>query len=323
MGHWHAKAIKRAGGRLRAVMDSNLEAAQRLAANCRDAESFSDIEQMLNRINLDVLHVCTPLHSHSRIAKLAIEFGLNVIVEKPITPMAIDTERLFEQAADRGVLICPVHQFIFQNGVQMAIELLPRIGQLVHIGGVICSAGERGPACEQSDTIVADILPHPLSLMQIFLPTGLCEKNWVISRPVLGELRASSEISGVSLSIFISMNVRPTECSFQVAGTDGTIHIDLFHGFAFMEPGKVSKTKKVIHPFELAIRRWSAATINLGQRVVHWESAYPGLNQLISLFYRAVCKEVVAPISREDAVAVARSRDRLLQNSNFKTEVGL
>lgn len=99
-------------------------------------------------------------------------------------------------------------------------------------------------------------------------------------RPGHRELRAVCEMSGITLSIFISMNGRPTECSFKLIGTDGTIHVDMFHGYSFIEPGKVSRLRKAIHPFDLSIRRLSAATVNLGQRFIQWEPAYPDLSML-------------------------------------------
>lgn len=312
IGYWHAKTIKKAGGSLSAIMDLNPDAARHLASIYRNTKSFGNIEEMLNQVDLDVLHICTPLSTHRSIAEIAINAGLNLIIEKPMTPMASETEYLFNKAMDRGLLICPVHQFIFQDGIQKVLEWLSRIGRLVHLEGTIYSAGGTNLASDLLDTIVKDILPHPLSLMQLFLPDGLPEKDWVTLRPFHGEFYTFNSNSGIPLFIFISMNARPTLCSFRIVGTNGTIHADLFHGFAFIEPGKVSRTGKILHPFDLAARGLLAATVNLGRRAIRWEAAYPGLQRLVSSFYRAVHTKTVAPISREDTVAVARVRDILI-----------
>ena len=314
MGRWHANSVKKSGGCLKGVADIDFNTARRLAGRY-NAEPLSDIEQMLAQCDLDVLHICTPLSTHKNIAERAIKAGINLIIEKPLTPTASETECLLDMAADRGVLICPVHQFIFQDGVQKALKWLSRIGRLVHIKGTICSAGGTGQPPEQLDAIVKDILPHPLSLMQVFLPNGLSEEGWITSRPGYGELLAIGEASAISLSIFISMNARPTECSFRIAGTDGTIHIDLFHGFAFIESGKVSGARKITHPFNMAIKRFSTAAVNLGQRVIRGEPAYPGLGQLIDSFYRALRSNGASPISKTDTIAVARARDLLARSA--------
>jgi len=315
MGRWHAKTIERIGGRVTAVADVNLNAAQRLATSYRDAQSFSDVEVMLGRASLDVIHVCTPPSSHSHLARLAIDAGVNAIIEKPFTATFEDAEYLLDTAAERRLIICPVHQFLFQDGVSRAKALLSRIGRILHLDGMICSAGGAGLAGEQLDVVVGEILPHPLSLMQMFLPAGLPEQDWLTLRPGRGELRAISETSAISLSVFISMNVRPTTCSFQIAGEDGTIHLDLFHGHSFIEPGRVSRARKIIHPFDLALRSLSAATANICRRAIRSEPAYPGLRRLVRAFYEAVRTGSESPISREDTLRVARVRDLLIHSA--------
>jgi len=320
MGRWHAHALKRSGGHLKVVVDTDLNAARRLAADYGHAEHFSDIERMLAQCDLDVLHICTPLSTHKRIAELSINAGLNLIIEKPLTPTAADTEHLLDMATDRGVLLCPVHQYVCGNGTQNALKWLPRIGRIIHMKGIICSAGGTVQPLQQLDMIVKDVLPHPLSLMQMFLPNGLSEINWNVSRPGEGELRATGETSGISLSIFISMNARPTENSFLIAGTEGTIHINLFHGFAFLESGKVSRTRKIAHPFNKGGMNLLTAAVNLGQRIIRREPAYHGLRQLISSFYWAVQNNESSPISREDTLEVARTRDLLAQRAGLVTQ---
>jgi len=313
MGHWHAKAVERAQGLVSAVMDLDGEAARRLSTYHRYAESFTDLEQMLSLKNLSVLHICTPGSTHYEIAQSAIDAGVNLIIEKPITSTAAETECLLNRAAEGGLLVCPVHQFMFQEGVLKARELLPQIDRIFHMEGTFCSAGGAGLDPQQVDRIVAEILPHPLSLMQLFLPSDLPEEKWVTMQPQQGEFRALCETSGITLSIFISMNARPTVCSFLIAGTRGTIHLDLFHGYTFMEPGQVSRMRKACHPFALASRQVSAAAINLGRRLIHWEPAYPGLRRLVSSFYEALENGGKSPISNDDTVLIARVRDHLIQ----------
>lgn len=316
MGRCHAKAITRAGASVTAFADVDGSSASSLASNY-GAQSFTNVEEMLDRVDLDVLHICTPLSTHNAIADLAIDAGLHLIIEKPATSTAFDLRQLLDRAAERAVLLCPVHQFTFQDGVLKAVRYLPRIGELVHLEGVFCSAGGTDLSSDGLDQLVADILPHPLSLMQMFLPARLPESEWLTVRPRDGELRAVCETSGVSLSILISTSGRPTVCSFQVVGTRGTIHLDLFHGFAFVQPGTVSKTRKMIYPFDFALRRLSAATANLSRRALRGESAYPGLQRFVKAFYDAVQGKARPPISPEDAVTTAVVRDVLIRRTRL------
>jgi len=317
MGRWHAKAVERARGWVSAIMDLDPKAARDLAGHFRYAESFGDLSELLDRKSLDVLHVCTPTSTHYQIAESALLAGMNLIVEKSITATAAQTRHLCDLARDRGLLICPVHQFLFQDGVLKARELLPQIGRIVHIEGTFHSAGGVGLDQELLDGIVADILPHPLSLMQFFLPAGLPNEGWTTLRPHHGEFRALGKTAGSTLSIDISMSARPTVCSFKIHGTKGTFHLDLFHGYCVIEPGKTSRTRKITHPFDSAGRRLSAAGINLGRRVLRWDPAYPGLQRLISSCYTALKNGGEPPISVEDTVAIAGLRDHFVQRAGL------
>jgi len=320
MGRWHAAGIRKARGSLLGVVDVDERMAGELAGRYPPAESFSDFETLLGRIAFDIVHVCTPVDTHQHLAKRALEAGVNVLIEKPATPQRSDTERLLELAAARGVLVCPVHQFAFQDGVMKARARLPRIGQLVHLEATFCSAGGVGLADELQNAVLADILPHPLSLMQEFLPGAALPENWLTIKPQVGELRALAEMSGVTLSIFISMQARPTVCALQILGTRGAIHIDLFHGYTFLESGAVSKVTKVLRPFDLAARRFGAATVNLGRRLLAGETAYPGLQRLIASFYEAVRTNGPSPISEEKTIGVARAREVLIERAALVRE---
>src|SRR5204862_2584786 len=156
-------------------------------------------------------------------------------------PHCPETESLYELAFQHQVLLCPAHQFQFQRGVRKAIANFGRIGRLQHFEASFCSAGGAGRSREELDQIVAEILPHPLSLMQLFAPGTLSEKSWVVTRPAPGEFRATLTAQGICFSILISMNSRPTASALRLLATAGTIYVDLFHGFCVVEPGTVSQ----------------------------------------------------------------------------------
>lgn len=320
MGLWHAHAVEKVGGKVVAVFDINKANADSLAAKYSNAKSFDSLEKMLAEVSIDMLHVCTPTETHKKIAELAIEVGVNLLIEKPIVQTAEETVALYKLASRHKVLLCPVHQFVFQDGVRNAKKLLPDIGRIVHLQANICSAGGTGFEASQVETIAEDILPHPLSLMQTFLGDDFKAQGWSIFCPNRGELRVSGRARETSLGIFISMNSRPTLNSFQIFGTGGTIYLNLFHGYSVIESGKTSRTKKILHPFDSAFRNFSAATLNLGRRSFKNEAAYPGLRRLIDEFYQAIKDETPSPIKPAEAIAVAQIRDILINGarSEFK-----
>lgn len=317
MGRWHADALEKAGGEVVAVTDFDLSKAARLAAKYRHAEGFESVEKMINARKLDVLHVCSPTASHESIAETAVKAGVHLLIEKPLAANADETVRLYYLSAQRGILLCPVHQFAFQDGVKKAKKTLPKIGKIVHLEARICSAGGVGMEGAQLDLLAADILPHPLSLMQKFLDARINEIDWEVLHPTAGELRVFGRRGDVSVSIFISLNSRPTRNSFELTGSLGTIYLDLFHGFSFLESGETSRTAKILRPFNFAARSFSAAASNLARRALHREPAYPGLRRLISDFYDSIRNRAELPILPAEAIAIAKTRDSLMASAGI------
>jgi predicted dehydrogenase len=288
MGSWHARAVRRAGGRVLMVVDSDRTKAASLAARYSGACVASSLEAALADAGVRIVHVCTPLSTHVPIAGAALEAGRHVLMEKPFAPSAGATRELLELARTRGCLAAPVHQFLFQRGVDEALRRCGQVGPLRHLLLTICSAGAAGHPSSRADQIAAEILPHPLSLVGLFLPGSLAEGRWAGERSAPGEWRVNGVAGGAGIQIVISMGGRPTVNELRLVGERGTVHVDLFHGYAVTEPGTVSRTRKILRPLDLAARQGLRASTNLVARAVRGEAAYPGLNALVRHFHRAV-----------------------------------
>jgi predicted dehydrogenase len=311
MGRWHANAIRRAGGRVSFVVDPDLSRAQALARRY-GAVAVADVHDIDCRGQVDVAHICTPVETHYALATSLIPAGLHLLIEKPLTRSAADTARLFELASAQRVLVCPVHQFLFQTGVMAAGKSSAAIGPILHLDYIACSAGAAGRAADVADTIAAEILPHPLSLVRRLLVESLAEVEWRVLRPRAGELRIIGQRGDVSLSMLLSMHGRPTENSLRLIGERGSVAVDLFHGFAVRFPGDVSRWRKMSQPFTSAGVTALAAATNLALRATRGEPAYPGLRALVGALYDSIATGAPSPISPNEAVDVAVARDRIL-----------
>jgi len=314
MGRWHAHAVERLGGGVAAILDQDLEAAQRLAARVsRVAPIVSADLSLIHEAEVDAWHICTPLASHATFCRAALDAGCHVLVEKPLVVTARETGVLLEQAALSGRLLCPVHQFPFQEGVARTGQGLSGLGMVSGFHYFLRSAGGEGLDPQRVDAIAADILPHPLSLIAHFWPGALPLLAWQASRAAPGEWLASAQEGGVTYTINISMAGRPTLNRCEIVAATGTLYLDLFHGYGFVEAGDVSRTRKLLQPFSHSSRQFSAAAGNLGRRLWRREPAYPGLQSLIGSFYAAVNGQGPPPISPATSLAIAEARERILQ----------
>jgi predicted dehydrogenase len=311
MGRWHADAICRVGGTLTLIVDPSAARAEHLAARFPTAQASADLRESLGRLELEVVHLCTPVETHASLTALALEAGKHVLVEKPLAPDAATTTSLLQQAQRQRRLLCPVHQMVFQAGVRQAADALHEVGPLLQLEFVACTAGAEGRPESERDAVVREILPHPLALFRRLLGQPL-PTVWQTHHPRAGELRASSELGAVGLSILISTQARPTINALRLFGARGTIEMDLFHGFATVDRGEVSRRHKVVHPYLRAARLARAATTNLLARAVQREFAYPGLRELVRQLYTAIRADRPSPITAQETYDVALARDSLL-----------
>lgn len=311
MGGWHADAVRRVGGVVSAIVDADRKRAVQLIQSHPRAIVAPDLAAVAAGGLAEVAHICTPPETHEALAQQALEAGLHALVEKPLAETGEATARLLRLAESRGLLLCPVHQFLFQEGVLRAQKTLEKWGPLLHVDTVICSAGAE-PGSQDPDRVAAEILPGALSLIARLLAPPIRRGIWRMQHPADGEVRACASIGKVSVSVLISMQGRPTVNALRLIGKRGTVHADLFHGFSILERGTVSRGRKIAHPFAQGGATLYSATANLLARARRHEPAYPGLRELIRRFYEAIHAGGESPIAGAETLDVALLRDQLL-----------
>ncbi|MBY0334741.1 MAG: Gfo/Idh/MocA family oxidoreductase [Acetobacteraceae bacterium] len=313
MGRWHAHAAQRAGARVALVADPDPARAEALARRHPGATAVRDAAAALRPGLVDAAHVCSPLDTHAPLARAAVEAGIHALVEKPLTAGAAETRALLDAARRAGVVLCPVHQVAFQDGVARAATALGRLGAVSRITFDICSAGGQGRSGAALDEVVADILPHPLSVLLRLWPDARLEAAaWHVHHPGPGELLLSGGHAGALLTIAISTSARPTRFAMEAQCREGAVRLDFFHGFAVVLDGRTSRLRKATRPFADAGRTAAAAAANLARRGLSREPAYPGLRNLVQRFYAAARAGAPPPIRDADIIATAAARDDIL-----------
>jgi predicted dehydrogenase len=312
MGRWHADAVRKVGGRVTVIIDPNDAAREALGRRHPEARLAAELDPSLLARHATAAHVCTPLSTHAEIVTTIIDAGLHALVEKPFARNTDETARLLRLAEERGVIACPVHQLVFQEGVRQITEWLPSLGRIHRVEFSTCSAGAARTDPASLDHLIAEILPHPLALVWALLGTPLGSSTWQIAHPVAGELRAITSVADTIVSLAISAHTRPTENVLRVLGSAGSATADLFHGFAVRHDGVVSRRTKMAQPFVVAGKSFGYASVNLVRRALRREFAYPGLRELVRRFYSATRGERPTPLSPASIADVACARDRIL-----------
>ena len=311
MGRWHAYYAARQRADVTAIVDTQLHVAGALREKHPRAQIFTDLESCLTNCAVDVVHICTPVATHVSLAATAINAGKHVLIEKPVASSLLEVRALLDLAERTGVHVCPVHQFPFQRGVRWMRANRQRLGELIDLTFVTCSAGGTERTSDERRELLFEILPHPLSLFQCILDIDLMQANLRLSRLTDDDLELHGDWGEARLRAIISLRGRPTRNLVTLTGDHGTAYADLFHGFAFIDGGDANRRAKLLQPFRYGGKLLLAAEVNLLQRLANREYAYPGLHELIADFYLAIGTGNRPPFTDAEILSTAATIDDL------------
>jgi predicted dehydrogenase len=124
LGMHHARVYTEIlGTHLVGVMDINEERARSVAYPLGVA-AFSDFEEFLRETRPDALSIVVPTSLHFQIAKMAMENGINVLIEKPVTTSVDEAEQLLSLAVRKDLILQVGHIERFNSAVQHVREFI-------------------------------------------------------------------------------------------------------------------------------------------------------------------------------------------------------
>ena len=119
IGAAHIEALRRLGY-VDVVALADAQGAEEKAAQLYVPKGYSDYKEMLDRENLDAVHICTPNFLHYEMAMAAMERGIHVMVEKPFTVTLEEAEKLAAYAEQHHIL----------SGVNHTLRMFPQVAQM-------------------------------------------------------------------------------------------------------------------------------------------------------------------------------------------------
>jgi predicted dehydrogenase len=158
LGRFHAqKYAQLPESELVAVVDANAEVAKRVAAEL-GVEACTDSSQVLDRVDAVSIAVPTPLHF--ALGKAALEKGVHVLMEKPITSTLEEARTLVSLARQRGLVLQVGHLERFNPAIVAAVERLstPRFIESHRLAPF----KQRGTDV----SVILDLMIHDIDLIQ-------------------------------------------------------------------------------------------------------------------------------------------------------------
>ena len=131
----HAEGVKQCpGARLVGVWNRTLARGVERATQF-GCKTYSSAESLVNDPEVDAVSVLTNLETHLQYTLLAIQAGKHVLVEKPAGNSVQEIEQMKAAADKAGVLCVPVHNYIYEAGINRTRDLLnqEKLGKLVSL----------------------------------------------------------------------------------------------------------------------------------------------------------------------------------------------
>ena len=138
----HAEAYVRSGAtQLFAVCDSDASAAEKCGARWH-AKSFTDIGELLNEAQPEIVSICTPDETHFDIARAVLEAPSvhAILCEKPLATTIDDGDALLAMAREAGKTVGVAYGRRYANNFQ-ALQQYIAAGE---IGRIVAASGWYG-----------------------------------------------------------------------------------------------------------------------------------------------------------------------------------
>ena len=135
-GNWGRNLVKNFAelGVLAGVADPLAENRERARATAPEVDLFEDAAELI-AAGYDAVAIATPAPTHRGFAEAALEAGLDVFDEKPMTLTSKDAEDLVALASDRDRILMVGHLLLFQPPIQFIKKYLDdgKLGQVFHL----------------------------------------------------------------------------------------------------------------------------------------------------------------------------------------------
>src|ERR1700678_1424782 len=122
---------------------------------------------MLTATDIDAIAIVTPVWTHYELAKIALENGKHVFVEKPFTCTTAQAEELIELADRKNLKIMVDHTFLFTGAVRRIKEFIDdgTLGNLYYYDSTRVNLG----LFQHDVNVIWDLAPHDLSIMDYLI----------------------------------------------------------------------------------------------------------------------------------------------------------
>ncbi|MBQ2662332.1 MAG: Gfo/Idh/MocA family oxidoreductase [Clostridia bacterium] len=222
-----------------AVLDKAGDVAKMVAQKYGVKHYFTDVEELFKTVECDAVYIATPVFCHKEQALLALEYGVNVFMEKPISLNEKEGKEILDAFKAKGKQLTIGYMMGFHNLHQKAASLIKE-GKLGSVNlfkmQFSCWYPEIAGAWRQKKALggggcIMDLAVHCMELFMNITGEDIEKiKGFFATRTFGYEVEDTAVItfkseSGILGHIDVNFNV-PDSCApsrLEIYGTDGSI----------------------------------------------------------------------------------------------------
>ncbi len=321
-----------AGVEIVGIVDRDQERAHTCARKHNIQNVCSDVTELVERTQPEVIHILTPPRTHFALAKEAIELKCHALVEKPLALNLEEAQTLYRLAEQNRVILCTMHNHNFDPCIATARKLV-RSGQAGEIVSIESYYGLNTmiPAFREYPApnvlpwlyqlpygVYHDFLAHPLYVLLDY--TGrpkeisvMKHARGVLPHSMPDEIRILVNGEKALGVVTISFAAKPHVHFVKIYGTKMILEVD------------INTMSCVQHPVSSLPKAATKATYNLStawQLLAETSSnvlnflrgtlkPYQGMKVLIHKFYDCVEHGTECPVSKEQALLTIATIDEI------------
>jgi len=346
----HAEEIAHISGcEIVGVCDREELMAKQLQERLGISAHFAEVRELLDRAKPDVVHITSPPQSHYPVAKLCLENGCHVYIEKPFTMDFDEAEALIDLADSKNLKLTVGHNAQFSHAANRMRHLVAEGylgGPPVHLESYYCyDLGDPGYAKallgdrhhwirRLPGGLLQNTISHGISKVAEFLSDeDLHVVAYGFTSPLLrsiGETEICDELRVIihdrttTAYFTFSSQMHPSLHQLRIYGPKNGLILDERQQTVLKLTGASYKSylEQFLPPWDYAMQYARNSLGNMGKFLkADFHQGY-GMKVLIQALYRSITDGTTVPIPYEEILRTSRIMDQIFaQLSSSKKDV--
>jgi predicted dehydrogenase len=169
-GYWGPQLVRNLDrlthGRVAYIADLSPERRQAAQLLYPAANVTADVDEILLS-DVDAIVIATPIRTHYQLARMALQRGKHVLVEKPLTASSTEARALMVLAEQQKRVLMVGHTFVYSPAVEELRRLVQSnaLGKIYYIDATRTNLG----LLQNDINVIWDLAPHDLSILDYIL----------------------------------------------------------------------------------------------------------------------------------------------------------